>query len=73
MGRKIKNNMAEVGLAFAMGALAAGGVIGGAGSINYSLSGDGGVLYIITGIIAIADAVIAAIAFYNRFLKPSDS
>ena len=65
--------MEEVGLAFAMGALAAGGVIGGAGSINYSLSGDGGVLYIITGIIAIADAVIAAIAFYNRFLKPSVS
>lgn len=72
MGRKIKNNMAEVGLAFAMGALAAGGVIGGAGSINYSLSGDGGILYIITGIIAIADAVIAAVAFYNKFLKPID-
>ena len=55
-----------------MGALAAGGVIGGAGSLNYSLSGDGGVLYIITGIIAIADAVIAAVAFYNKFLKPID-
>lgn len=72
MGRKIKNNVEEVGLAFAMGALAAGGVIGGAGSLNYSLNGDGGVLYIIAGIIAIADAVIATIAFYNKFLKPID-
>lgn len=72
MGRKIKNNMEEVGLAFAMGALAAGGVIGGAGSLNYSLNGDGGVLYIIAGIIAIADAVIATVAFYSKFLKPID-
>ena len=70
--RYIKNNMKEVALAFVMGALAAGGVIGGAGSLNYSINGDGSVLYIIAGIIAIADAVIAAVAFYNKFLKPID-
>ena len=72
MKRRIQNNMKEVGLAFAMGALAAGGVIGGAGSLNYSVNGDGSVLYIIAGIVAIADAVIAAVAFYNKFLKPID-
>ena len=69
---KIQNNIKECLLTFAMWALAALGVIGGAGSLNWGVRGDGGWLYVIAGLVAIFNSVMAGISFYNRFLKPSD-
>lgn len=67
---KIQNNIKECALAVAMGALVALGVIGGAGSINYGVLGEKGWLYVVSGLVAILDAAITGIAFYNKFLKP---
>ena len=70
MGREIKNNPQEALLTFAMCAIIILGVIGGAGSLNWGAVGDKGILYIIAGLVAIVNSIIAGLAFYKRFLKP---
>ena len=69
---KIQNNIKECLLTFVMALIIAFGFIGGAGSLNWGVLGDKGWVYIVAGIIAIMDSVIAGLAFYKRFLKPSD-
>lgn len=73
MEGRVKNNMKEVGLAFIMGFLVILGVIGGAGSLNWGIKGEGSILHIVAGVIAIIDAAITGVAFYRKFLKPSIS
>lgn len=48
------------------------GVIGAAGSINYGVDAGKGI-YILAGIIAIADAVLVVAHFYKKYLKPIDA
>lgn len=67
---KIQNNIKECALTFVMALLVVFGAIGGAGSVNYGVIGEKGWLYIVAGLVAILDAVVAGIAFYNKFLKP---
>jgi hypothetical protein len=70
MGREIKNNPQEALLTFAMAILIILGVIGGAGSLNWGVRGEGSVLYVIAGIVAIFDSIMAGLAFYKKYLKP---
>lgn len=49
------------------------GVIAGAGSMNWGVRGGEGWLFIVAGIICIADAIYAVYSFYVQFLKPDGS
>lgn len=71
--RIIQNNLKEVVLAFIMGALVALGIIAAAGSLNWGVRGGEGWLFIIAGIVGIADAIYAGYSFYVQFLKPDGS
>ena len=67
---KIQNNIRECLLAFVMCVLIILGVIGGAGSLNWGVLGDKGWLYIVAGIVAILNSIMAGLAFYKKYLKP---
>lgn len=71
MGREIKNNPEEALLTFLMAILVIFGVICGAGSLNWGVKGEGSIVYIIAGLIGIADSIMAGLAFYDKYLKPN--
>ena len=68
---KILNTPKECLDAFIMFILAVLGIVSAAGSFNYSVTE--GWLYAVAGVVGIIDAVIAAVAFYKRYLKPTES
>ena len=67
---KIQSNIKECLLTFAMCVIILLGIIGGAGSLNWGVLGDKGWLYIIAGIAAILNSIMAGLAFYKKYLKP---
>ena len=71
MEGRIKNNLKECAMWFAMGVLIVLGIIAGSGSLNWAK--NEGWLFVIAGIVAIVDACIAGYAFYKKYLKPSES
>lgn len=71
MEGRIQNNLKEVGLAFVMGLIVAAGIITSAGCFNWAKTE--GLLYVVAGVLNIGVTVYAAISFYKRFLKPSES
>ena len=71
MEGRIQNNMKEVGLAFVMGFIMAAGGIASAGSFNWAKTE--GLLFWLAGSLNILVTVYAAVSFYKRFLKPSES
>jgi len=71
MEGRIKNNMKEVGLAFVMGLIVATGIIASSGCFNWAKAE--GWLFWLAGGLNILVTVYAAVSFYKRFLKPSES
>lgn len=71
MEGRIQNNLKEVGLAFIMGLIVAVGVIASAGCFNWAITE--GWLYWLAGGLNLAVTVYAAVSFYKKYLKPSES
>ena len=71
MEGRIQNNMKEVGLAFVMGLIVAAGFVASAGCFNWAKTE--GWLFVLAGVLNLGVTVYAAVEFYKRFLKPSES
>ena len=70
MEGRIKNNMKEVWLAFLMGLIVAAGIITSAGCFNWAK--EEGWLFAVAGVLNIVVTIYAAVAFYTKYLKPSE-
>lgn len=68
--KKILNNPKECALAFVIGLIIAAGIIASSGSFNWAKTE--GWLFVLAGVLNIAVAIYAVIAFYCMFLKPDE-
>ena len=71
MEGKIQNNLKECALAFVLGLIVAAGIITTAGAFNWAKTE--GWLFALAGALNIGVTAFAAITFYRKFLKPSES